>query len=212
MKNVKNELQNLILGNEPTGSESKLKKTQDFLRRNAESGVGAEKIKPVKNQEEIYLTGFLDEENLWFSDQISELNFIAEGAEQKVYKFGKNSVFKLNDGIFYESWLDYCNSLLIHNFFFQSTEYSLLGFKKMNDSFYAVVEQDFILATEPVDLEKVKEFLDFNQFKNIRNHDYFSKDLGIILEDLHDENILSRDQILYFIDTVFYLTPEFYQN
>lgn len=194
MKNVKYELQNIILGNEPVGLEGKLKKTQDFLRRNAESSVGAEKIKPVKNQEEANLTGFLDEENPWFPNQISELNFIAEGAEQKVYKYGKNSVFKLNDGIFYESWLDYCNNLLTHNFFFQSTKYSLLGFKNTNEAFYAVVEQDF------------------NQFKNVRNHNYFSKELGIIFEDLHDENVLSRNQILYFIDTVFYLTPEFYQK
>ena len=30
-------------------------------------------------------------------------------------------------------------------------------------------------------------------------------ELGIILEDLHDENVLTRNEILYFVDTVFYL-------
>jgi hypothetical protein len=43
-----------------------------------------------------------------------------------------------------------------------------------------------------------------NGFENTRNHDYFHPDLGIILEDLHDENVLTQDGILYFIDTVFY--------
>lgn len=212
MKNLKNELQNLIFGNGSVGTESKLKKTQDFLRRNAKSGIDAEKFKSVKKQEEICLEGFIEKENIYFSDKIPEADFIAEGAEQKVYKYGENSVIKLNDGIFYESWLDYCNSLLVHNFFFQSTAYSLLGFKRIYDVWYAVVEQDFILATETVNLQKVKEFLDFNRFENLRNNDYFSKELGLIFEDLHDENIISNNGILYFIDTVFYLTKEFYQD
>ncbi|WP_424369100.1 hypothetical protein [Moheibacter sp.] len=36
--------------------------------------------------------------------------------------------------------------------------------------------------------------------------------MGLIFEDLHDENVISNNGILYFIDTVFYLTPEFYQS
>jgi hypothetical protein len=44
-----------------------------------------------------------------------------------------------------------------------------------------------------------------NEFSNTRNHDYYNVDLGIILEDLHDENVLTQDGILYFIDTVFYI-------
>ena len=39
--------------------------------------------------------------------------------------------------------------------------------------------------------------------------DYYSKELGIIVEDLHDENVLTNDGVLFFIDTVFYLTKEF---
>ena len=34
---------------------------------------------------------------------------------------------------------------------------------------------------------------------------YYNPTLGIILEDLHDENVLTQDGILYFIDTVFYV-------
>ena len=33
---------------------------------------------------------------------------------------------------------------------------------------------------------------------------------GIILEDLHDENVLTQNGILYFIDTVFYINPEIF--
>lgn len=51
-----------------------------------------------------------------------------------------------------------------------------------------------------------------NGFINSRNNDYFNPELGIILEDLHDENVLTRNNILYFIDTVFYLTEGFWSE
>ena len=41
---------------------------------------------------------------------------------------------------------------------------------------------------------------------NVRNNDYFNPELRLILEDLHDENVLTQNGILYFIDTVFYIT------
>jgi hypothetical protein len=49
-----------------------------------------------------------------------------------------------------------------------------------------------------------------NGFNNTRNHDYFHPELGIILEDLHDENVLTAQGMLYFIDTVFYIKREIF--
>ncbi|ATP55889.1 hypothetical protein CPT03_05130 [Pedobacter ginsengisoli] len=65
---------------------------------------------------------------------------LTEGAEQKVYRFDDHSVIKLNGSIFYEYWLDYFNSPLIHNYFFKSTLYEFLGFKIIDDSLFAVVK------------------------------------------------------------------------
>jgi len=70
---------------------------------------------------------------------------------------------------------------------------------------YAVVEQPFVKATEQTDLKVVKTFLENNGFLNKKNHDYYNEELGIILEDLHDENVLTQNGMLYFIDTVFYI-------
>lgn len=36
-------------------------------------------------------------------------------------------------------------------------------------------------------------------------NDYYHPQLKIIIEDLHDENVLKNDNILFFIDTVNYL-------
>ena len=123
----------------------------------------------------------------------------------------KTQVLKLNDSIYYASWLDYLNNLLLNNYFFPDTAYQLLGFYKSdNDVIYALVAQNYVESNQPTDLSLVKKFLENNGFKTIKNHDYFNPDLGIILEDLHDENVLTANDILYFIDTVFYIKPEIF--
>lgn len=75
---------------------------------------------------------------------------------------------------------------------------------------YVVVQQSYVAITANTDLEQVKKFLTQNGFENTRNNDYFNPELGIILEDLHDENVLTRNEVLYFIDTVFFLTKKFW--
>lgn len=210
MKNIKDELQNIITGNGQVGQSSQLKKIQNFLRGNADAGSKPEKQKHLKSEEESLLIDYAIKENLIFSGEISEDLFISEGAEQKVYRFDDHSVIKLNGSIFYEYWLDYFNSLLIHNYFFKSTAYEFLGFRVIDESLFAVVKQDFIIATETTDLTALRSLLEYNGFNHIRNNDYQSYDLGIIFEDLHDENVLSQDGLIYFIDTVFYIIPNFY--
>ena len=117
-------------------------------------------------------------------------------------------VLKLNDGIYYSSWKEYLQNLLLNNYFFPDTAYELLGFYSDNEVLYAVVRQKFVKSDEATNLDKVKEFLTSNGFKNIRNNDYYNEDLGIILEDLHDENVLTQNGVLFFIDTVFYIKPD----
>ena len=87
----------------------------------------------------------------------------------------------------------------------------LKGFYKDNGTLYAVVRQEYIKADTPTSLEEVKTFMKLNGFINIRNNDYHNPELGIILEDLHDENVLTRNGSLFFIDTVFYIEPSFWQ-
>ena len=211
MKNIKNELQNIITGNGQIGDKNLIKTIQDVLRRNEKSIQISSQNKLVKSEEEIFLKHIIEAEDLTYKEEISESNYISEGAEQKVYRLDDKYVIKLNDTIFYASWKDYFNSLLIHNYFFNSTKYELLGFKIINKKIFAVVKQRFVKADETVDLEQLKSFLEFNNFRNVRNNDYQNDELGLIFEDLHDENVLINNGILYFIDTIFYLTDNFYQ-
>lgn len=211
MKSSKNELQNIITGNGQISDGCLIKKSQIFLGGNEIPDFQNQEIKYFKSEEEKLLISFIEKNHLFYENPIPEENFIGEGAEQKVYRLDSQYVIKLNDSIFYEFWKDYFNSLLVHNYFFKSTSYELLGFKIIDDKLLAVVKQRFIEATEPVDLELVKNFLLYNDFKNIRNNDFKNENIGLIFEDLHDENIISQNGILFFIDTIFYLLPNFYQ-
>ncbi len=100
--------------------------------------------------------------------------------------------------------------MLLHNAFFEDTAYQLIGFHAENETLFAVVEQPFVEVTSTTNLEHIKGFLLSNGFTNTRNNDYYNQELGLILEDLHDENVLTKDGLLYFIDTVFYLTDDFW--
>jgi len=157
-----------------------------------------------KEEETKSLIQFAEDNKLWVENINIDL-YVSEGAEQKVFLKDGTSVLKLNDSIYYASWVDYFHNLLLNNLFFPDTAYKLLGFYKNLDVLYAVVEQPFVKANEKTDLNFVKSFLENNGFLNKKNHDYYNEELNLILEDLHDENVLTQNGMLYFIDTVFYI-------
>lgn len=170
----------------------------------------AERKHQNKAQETEQIIAFA-QRNDWIYNTVDEKDFVSSGAEQKVYIKSKRHVVKLNDAIYYASWEDYFHNLLLHNFFFSDTAYKLIGFHLTEESgCYAVVQQPFVEADDMTELNDVKDFLTANGFQNTRNHDYYHSELGIILEDLHDENVLTKQGVLYFIDTVFYVKPEIF--
>jgi hypothetical protein len=114
------------------------------------------------------------------------------------------NVIKLNDGVYYATWLEFFNSILLHNLIFENTAYNFLGFTKEDNVLCAVLKQPFITSDAQVDLEDIKKLLAFNGFENTKRQDYIHKHLGLILEDMHDENVIVNSDTLFFIDTVFY--------
>jgi len=207
---LKNELYNVLSGKSKIRFGTTIQAVASYLNNGAQASATIENQKHYKKQEAKRLESYITANNLWINIDLSQ--YVSEGAEQKVYLKDTESVLKLNDSIYYNSWKDYLYNLLLHNYFFPDTAYDLIGFTKDNDILYAVVQQSYVSITANTDLEQVKEFLTLNGFKNNRNNDYYNSDLGIILEDLHDENVLTRNEVLYFIDTVFYLTDVFWNN
>jgi len=158
-----------------------------------------------KSIEEEKLEAHVKENDLFFNDLRFSI-YLDEGAEQKVFFNDEVSkVFKLNDAIFYVNWSQYFESLLIHNILFPETKYELLGFVKINETLYSAISQDYIRPTEKTKIEKVREYMISKGFTIKKKNDYVHADLGIIIEYLHEENVLVKDGILFFIDTVIYL-------
>ncbi len=127
-----------------------------------------------------------------------------------MYEYQDDFLLKINDSIFYQFWADFFNNLLIHNFLFKRLAYNLIGFVERDNKIFAVVVQPYVEATENTNLIFVKSLLEANGFINKKNNDYNNPDLGIIIEDLHEENVITSYGALQFIDTVIYLTNEFW--
>ena len=209
---IRHELQHILQGKSKISHGESIQAITSYLRKSTGTSKMVERKEPNRTEETKELVQYINAHQLWNCD-INFSLFLSEGAEQRVYIQNKIKVLKLNDAIYYLSWLDYFDNLLLNNYFFPDTAYKLLGFYKAdNDVVYALVEQNYVEATQITDLNQVKMFLANNGFQNTKNHDYYNPTLGIILEDLHDENVLTAHGILYFIDTVFYIKPEILWN
>lgn len=209
---LKDELQSIISGIGQISKGNLIEAAAYELRKSKAASTNAQAVEFFKNEEAAGLIDWANKNNLWVHP-VDESRFLARGFEQRVYLAEDvRYVIKLNDAVFYEYWLDYFYNLLIHNFLFPLTSYELIGFYMEGKILHAVVKQPFIEISGPTDTESVKEFLEANGFKLKKNNDYFNSELGIILEDLHDENVLTNKGVLFFIDTIFYLMPSFFDQ
>lgn len=158
-----------------------------------------------KEKETALLISYCRENDLLF-DPLPFSTYLDEGAEQKVFHNTElDHVTKLNDAIFYVNWSQYIESILIHNILFPETAYELKGFVLINVTLYAVVEQVYIEPTSPTTITAIRTLMIEKGFVVKKRNDYINNNLGLIVEDLHEENVLTREGVLFFIDTVIYL-------
>lgn len=205
---MNNELRNIIIGISETPTGNFIQTVLRFLRESKNASRKTEKSEFFSKTDEVEFLKEFAHRNQFWHNEINPEKYIGEGAEQKVY-LEENGLFviKTNDSIFYETWNDYFISLLIHNYLFPTTSYQLLGFSENADKteFYSVVKQPFIESTSSTDLFQLKLFLEKNGFQHKKNNDFFNLELGIILEDLHDENVLTNQDVFFIIDSAIYL-------
>lgn len=205
----KQQLQNIISGACITESKSTLHAARNYLCSGFATSTKNEKNfehqQRIKEEQKLELISFAKNSNLLYTDFVDEELYLTEGGEAKVFlsKDGTH-VIKTNDGVYYNTWLDFLNSLCIHNILFPETSYQLIDFSLLDDLF-AIVKQNFILSNEDVDLGEVKAILNTNGFVEIKKLDYYNQEIGIRLEDMHDENVIKQNGVYFFIDTVFYL-------
>jgi len=174
---MNDEIQRIISGKSKVRYGANIQAAISYLRTSEESGTLDKTNKHFKREETERFRKYIENQNLWIKD-IDLDNYVSEGAEQKVYLKDNRSVIKLNDAIYYLSWVDYFTNLLLNNYFFPDTAYKLLGFFENDSVLYAVVEQNFINVTEKTDLKHVEQFMKSNGFHKTRNNDYFNPELN----------------------------------
>ena len=206
---VREQLQNIIRGELQKGKIDPCTAVRNILCESFGSGPTVksefESKAIIKEKQVGFLKSYAEKEGLWLESLPDDCQYLTEGGESKVYltEDGR-SVIKSNDAGYYATWTEYFNSLLLHNLLFPNTAYSLIGFTEFDRNLFAVIRQPFVNG-EQAALEHIEEFLNFNGFTKTRRQDYFNSELGLVLEDMHDENVIAKVDVLFFIDTVFYI-------
>lgn len=215
---TRNKIKNITGGNVIEGSEDTCTAIRNLLCRSFATSTTVKKEfesqSVVKEEQKKFLENYCDSHNLWITDLPGDDRYLTRGGEARVYlDVGNKNVIKLNDAVYYATWLEFFNSIILHNLIFANASYQLLGFAKENDVLHAVLKQPFIKAEAQIELGDIEKFLSFNEFYNYKRNDYVQKELGLILEDMHDENVLVSSDTLFFIDTVFYtVSPDWFAN
>jgi hypothetical protein len=163
----------------------------------------------VRPLEEGALQVWSQSKGLWISEydfmQKYATRQIGAGAEQKVYLHPNGcEVVKANIGTYHGNWLEFFNRLLCHAILFPATKYSTIGFTNVEQTFAVLIQQQFALLTEGAPRSIVEPYLNQHGFARTKNDDYYNSSLGIILEDLHDENVFLLEEQVLFIDPVIY--------
>ena len=207
---TRNKIKDIISGTPIHWQTDNCTATRNYLCRSFSPGTTVKKDFEgqlyIKKKQAIALEKYISDNNVWIIKPPEAQHLLTIGGEAEIYMdVEQRQVIKFNDAIYYATWLDYLTSLLIHNLLFPETGYELTGFSKRNEDLQAVLTQSYIISDSAVDLQEVKAALEFIGFKNIRRNDYFNSELGLILEDIHDENVIVNSGFMFFIDTVFYV-------
>ena len=203
-------LENIVQGNVIEGRKDIAKTIRNYLCKSYSASKVAERkfeyFQGIKKEQENIIAELSYSNFWWVNDFASNYQYLAEGGEAKVYLSNCGTkVLKINDAVYYNTWLDFLNSIILHNIYFINTNYDLIGFYNIDETLYAVVEQPYVVANKITELDAIKIHLSCNDFQHKKRFDFCNEKLGIYLEDIHDENVLTFNDTLFFIDTFFSL-------
>jgi hypothetical protein len=207
---IRQKLQNIIKGNVLEGQEDHCTAIRNLLIQSFGSNPTVkrefESRSILKEEQTRFLRERAENTGFWMTALPVNSQYLTKGGESEIYLASDyRHVIKINDGVYYATWTEYFNSLTIHNLLFPDTSYELLGFTyNKQTALCAVLRQPFVEGGQ-ADLADIQEYLTFNGFQRTRRQDYFNQEFSLVLDDMHDENVIAVDDVLFFIDTVFYI-------
>jgi hypothetical protein len=142
-------------------------------------------------------------DNAAFEHQWIEQGSIG-GQENDVF-LEAGRVFKRNNLSFHLSYADFFDRLALHNLLFPGAPLRFEGFVEHQDELWPVMSQPAVRAQRGASRAEVEAFMRRLGFERTRHDDYRHPE-GILVEDLHDENVfLDGDGEVVVIDPVIYL-------
>lgn len=181
------------------------------------TGLGKqEKGRSLRREEERLLRTWLEDENnrhLRLDGEAFQREWeicgSLGGCEHDVWPTQDGARFmKRTQGLLHADWREYLRRLELSNQLFPAASFKLEGFGNDPEGrFCAYVSQPAVYpVTRGVASEEVCEFMTALGFSRIRAWDYLHAEHGLLVEDLHDQNVLfGPEGGLYVIDPVIYL-------
>ncbi len=131
------------------------------------------------------------------------------GCEHDVYPTADGKRFmKRTHGVLHATWLEYLNRLVMANHLFPAAPFRLAGFGTDDEGrFFAVVSQPAVFpARRGATRKEVGVLMRGFGFESVRRDDYIHPGLGLVVEDLHDQNVLvGPGGHLFVIDPVIFV-------
>ena len=162
---IRKKLQNIVRGDVLEGQEDHCTAIRNLLCQSFGSDPTVKKEfesrSIVKEAQARFLIAYADDNGFWMESLPAGSQYLTEGGESKVYLAPDQlHVIKNNDAVYYATWLEYFNSLVIHNLLFPNTAYQFIGFTPggKEGELQAIVQQRFIEG-EQADLADIKEHL-----------------------------------------------------
>ncbi|ASZ11192.1 hypothetical protein KTO58_19245 [Chitinophaga pendula] len=120
---TRKKLENIIGGIVLEGQEDYCIATRNFLCQRFGTSTTVKKnfegLSAIKEEQIILLKEYATQTSGWAQNIPDENLFLARGGESQVYlDKDRRHVIKLNDGNYYATWLEFFNSILIHNLLF----------------------------------------------------------------------------------------------
>lgn len=165
LNSLKNELQDILSGKNEAKYGSPIQTILSYLTGSEKTGETNQQDQYFKKEETKRLIKWIEENQFWYAD-IDIEPFVSERAEQKVFLKNEFEVLKLNDSIYYNSWRDYLQNLLLNNYFFPDTAYQLLGLSRKRRS---------IICRGQTEICEILRTDQFGRSKEIHGAEWFFK-------------------------------------
>lgn len=132
-----------------------------------------------------------------------------ETENETYYDESSHRWIKRNNMFMHSTYLEFFHRLALHNYLFPEAPVRLEGFVVNDNELMPVFSQPHVQADRGATLAEVVKYMSRMGFKQKRGPDFYNPNTGVLVEDLHDENVLvSPDGHLYIVDPVIFLDDE----